>query len=282
MTTVKAETPYSVRSLEKMGLRRSAITGLVNAGYVTPARGPRNEYLFSFQDVVLLRTALGLQAANVPQRKLLKSLRTLRGKLPAAVPLSGLRITAIGDEVAVREGGTHWEAKSGQLLFDFEVAGRDGSVSFMQRAPSVSTPEKGAADWFSEGESLEGNDPASAEAAYRRTLKLSPDHVYAYVNLGALLCEAGRCKEAVDLYEEAAKLAPDDPLVLFNTAIALEDQKRDREALASYERCLHLAPNLADAHFNTARLCDKLGDARGALRHFSAYRRLNKATSEKP
>ena len=35
-----------------------------------------------------------------------------------------------------------------------------------------------------------------------------------------------------------------------------------------------LDPSLADAHYNLGRLREQLGDPRGALRHFSAYRRL--------
>ena len=34
-------------------------------GFVTPSRGKRREYRFSFQDVVLLRTAHSLQAAQI-------------------------------------------------------------------------------------------------------------------------------------------------------------------------------------------------------------------------
>ena len=56
--------------------------------------------------------------------------------------------------------------------------------------------------------------------------------------------------------------------------MALEDLGRIREALASYERCLELDPDLADAHFNAAILHEKLGQAQGAVRHYSAYRRL--------
>ena len=52
---------YTLRNLQAMlGLSRGVITGLVDAGFVTPTRGKRREYRFSFQDVVLLRTAYGL------------------------------------------------------------------------------------------------------------------------------------------------------------------------------------------------------------------------------
>ena len=158
---------------------------------------------------------------------------------------------------------------------DFEVASSQGTVSFLQRGP---VPAPGspatAADWFSRGELLEAEDKPAAEKAYREALGLAPDHAYAYLNLGALLCETQRCEEAIDLYDQAIRHCPDAPLLYFNRSIALEDQGHEQEALQGYERCLELAPELADAHYNAARLHEKLGHVQGALRHYSAYRRL--------
>ena len=58
---------YTLRGIQSMlGLSRGVIAGLIAAGFVTPSRGTRNEYRFSFQDVVLLRTAHSLQAAQDP------------------------------------------------------------------------------------------------------------------------------------------------------------------------------------------------------------------------
>ncbi len=67
---------------------------------------------------------------------------------------------------------------------------------------------------------------------------------------------------------------PEVALLHFNRAVALEDLERYREALMAYDRCLTLDPGLGDAHFNAARLHDHLGDEKKAIRHFSAYRRL--------
>jgi tetratricopeptide (TPR) repeat protein len=277
VTPEKSTGTFTIRSTQDLlGLSRTVITGLIAAGFVTPARGRRNEYRFSFQDLVLLRTAVELQAAQVPPRRILSSLRRLRASLPAEVPVAGLRITAVGNEVTVREGRSQWQADSGQLVFDFELAPAKGSVTFLPRAAGRNaaydeTPE-GA---FRTGESLESTDRAGAEAAYRRSLQLDPDFADAYLNLGALLCEAKRCREAVALYDEAIRRCPKQALLHFNRAIALEDLGRLSDALASYNTCLRLDPGLADAHFNAARLHEQRGDGKQAVRHLSAYRRLH-------
>ncbi len=265
-----------------LGLSRGVISGLIAAGFVAPRRGPRNEYRFSFRDVVLLRTAVELRAAHIAPRKILAALRKLRTDLPAELPLSGLRITAVGNDVTVKEGSAQWQAESGQRVMDFEIDAATGSVSVLahkppQRPPRPSAGEAGdAPGWFARGEAMEASDPSAAEAAYRTALALDPAFTDASLNLGALLCEARRCDEAVALYDDAVRRDPGEALLHFNRAIALEDQGRWNDALESYNVSLRLAPDLADAHFNAARLHEKLGDAKKAVRHLSAYRRLQR------
>jgi tetratricopeptide (TPR) repeat protein len=279
---------YSVRDLQSMlGISRAVIGSLVASGFVAPSRGRRNEYRFTFQDVVLLRTAYSLREAKIPARKILQSLRRLRNALPEEVPLTGLRISAVGNEVAVQEGNARRHVDSGQLLFDFDVQANPGSVSVMERgarqlkharapAPAVAAPAPTAADWFEHAVRSEASDTAAAEASYRRTIALAPDHVDAYLNLGVLLCDSGRSAEAVALYRSALAHCPDEALLHFNAGVALEDQDQAELALRHYEACLRLTPKFADAHYNAARLHELLGHSSQAIRHYSEYRRLQR------
>lgn len=268
---------HTVRSIQAMlGMSRGAIMRLVDAGFVSPVRGPRNELRFSFRDIVLLRTAYGLQAANVAPRTILRSLRRLRATLPDELPLTGLRITAVGHTVVVHDGKTRWEPESGQLLMDLDLRPVAGAVAVLPHRRQAKPVSNDPDEWFAQGQRLEADDAAAAEAAYRLALALAPDHVDAYLNLGALWCESGRCAEAVDLYERALEYRPDSAPLHYNLAIALEDSGERDAALASYERCLALDPRFADAHFNAGRLHEERGHAQKALRHFSAYRRLQR------
>jgi tetratricopeptide (TPR) repeat protein len=261
---------------EKLGLSRTVLSGLIGAGFVTPSRGARNEHRFTFQDLALLRTAYALQQSNIAPRKILASLSKLKASLPTEVPLTGLRITAVGADVAVRDGQGKLEStSSGQYLLDFEVAGIGASVSFLDRAaPVVSGPD--AATYFRQGEKLEAKDGAAALAAYRKAIELDPAFADAYLNLGAMLCEAQQGDAAVSLYDSAIIVCPNSALIRFNRAVALEDLGRLEESVSSYELSLKLDPSLADAHFNIARLKERLGDSQSALRHFNAYRKLQR------
>jgi tetratricopeptide (TPR) repeat protein len=267
---------YSLRRVQAMlGLSRGIVSGLIAEGFVVPTRGPRNAWRFSFQDLMLLRTAHALQASKIPPRKILRSLARLKATLPDELPLTGLRITAIGADVAVRSPQGHWQADSGQLLMDFDVAPLGGSVAFLARDTAPPAPP-GAPAWFERGLALEATDAAAAETAYRQALALAPDLEAAYLNLGAMLCDAGRFAELAALSDAAVAHCPASPLIHFNHAVALDHLERLPEAVVSYERSLTLDPTLADAHYNLGRLQEQLGDKRGALRHFSAYRRLQK------
>ena len=264
---------YTLRSVQAMlGLSRTIVAGLIAEGFVAPTRGRRNEWRFTFQDLMLLRTAHALQASKIPPRRILRSLARLKATLPQELPLTGLRITAIGADVAVRDRNGRWQADSGQLLMDFDVAPLAGSVAILAR--DAATP--GAPAWFERGLALEATDPAAAEAAYRQALALAPDLEAAYLNLGAMFSDAGRFAELSALSDDAVRHCPASALIHFNRGVALDHLEHLPEAVASYEYSLTLDPTLADAHYNLGRLREQLGDKRGALRHFSAYRRLQR------
>jgi tetratricopeptide (TPR) repeat protein len=266
---------YSLREIQSiLALSKSVIDGLVAAGFVNPSRGKRREYRFTFQDLVLLRTAHSLQAAQIPPRKIVQSLRRLRETLPEELPLTGLRITAVGNQIVVRDGALQRHVDSGQLLMDFDVAPSAGTLAIHAAKAQPPVLAGDAVDWFERGVELESADPAQAEAAYRRAIEQAPAHTDPVLNLGVMLCDGGRHDEAIALYRQALEVSPQEPLLHFNLAVALEDAGHTDEALAGYAHCTRLAPKFADAHFNAARLHEELGHATLAIRHYSEYRRL--------
>ncbi len=257
-----------------LGLSRAIVSALIAEGFVSPTRGRRNEWRFTFQDLMLLRTAHALRASKIPPRKILRALARLKATLPHELPLTGLRITAIGADVAVRDRNGQWQADNGQLLMDFEVAPVAGSVAFLDRGAAPASPD--AAACFDRALALEATNPAGAEAAYQQALALAPDMAEAYLNLGAMWCDAGRFVDLAKLSEQAVANCPQSPLIHFNQGVALDHLEQLPQAITSYEKSLVLDPTLADAHYNLGRLREQLGDERGAVRHFSAYRRLQR------
>jgi tetratricopeptide (TPR) repeat protein len=278
---------YGVSDVERMlQLSRSTIRGLISRGFVAPARGPRREYRFSFQDLLVLRTARALVKAKVPARRIGRSLSALRRQLPKSVPLSGLTICAVGNDVVVRKGGNRWQAESGQYLLELDVSVAGESLQIVEIDGRSAAPRVDKRDvrnalleaqtWFDHGLSAEERDPGKAIEAYERSSELDPRHVGARINLGRLHHEAGRFAQAERVYREALRECEADPTLWFNLGVLLEDTERHEEAVETYQQAVTMDPDLADAHFNLARLYESLGRAQHAIRHLGEYRRLLK------
>jgi len=264
---------YSLREVGKLlGLSRSVVQGLIEAGFVTPARGRRREYRFSFPDLVVLRAAQALSEAKISPARILRSLRRLRAQLPEQVPLAGLRIEAVGDAVVVSEGHAQWRPDSGQYLLQFEVATPGGRLAFV--TPAQPDDAVANAPWFERALALETTRPDEACEAYRRALEIDPADCDAYVNLGRLLHERGQLPEAQAVYRGGLDHCGADATLLFNLGVLQEDLEQPREAAHSYRAALDVVPDLADAHFNLARLCAAQGLQQEAVRHWSAFRKL--------
>jgi len=261
-----------------LGLSGHQIRGFVNDDLVSPDTGKRGEYRFSFQDLVVLRTAKELIDADIPTRRVKSALEKLREQLPSGRPLTGVQIFADGREVAVRQGDEIWNPESGQTLFNFEVSDlAELAAPFAREAARAArgrAAELEAEDWYELGCELEMTAVDDAQDAYRRTLELAPAHADAHLNLGRLLHEEDDPRSAERHYRAALDSRPDDVTARFNLGVSLQDQGRAKQAVEAYRRVLETEPAYADAHFNLSVLYEELGQKALALRHLATYRRL--------
>jgi tetratricopeptide (TPR) repeat protein len=268
---------YSVRDVERVLRLSPDITrNLIKAGFVKPARGARREYRFSFQDLIVLRTARALLDAKIPSQRIRRSLQSLRRELPESLPLSGLSISAVGDHVVVREGESQRQVESGQYLLGLDVSLQNGVLRVVEhkQEPAAQAPPLPVTDWFAQALTLESSNPESALAAYRRAVDDDPRNAAAWTNWGRLLHEQGKLQQAADIYRRALTQVGPDPLLLFNQGVLLEDLGHPAAALEAYQSALEEDPDLADCHYNLARLYESLGKPRHAIRHLGQYRRL--------
>jgi len=270
---------YTAEDAAKLlGMSVSQVRSCARAGFLDPTRGRRGEYRFSFQDLVLLRTAKGLLAERIPPRKLRSSLLKLRKQLPTGRPLTAVQIAAQGDRIVVRDGKTVWNPESGQIQFDFDVGELAERVAPLARRNAEealqSEEQLGAEDWYDVGCELETGAPEQARDAYRRALELDPSHADARLNLGRLLHEAGLLPAAESHYRMALGVRPDDATAAFNLGVCLEDQGRIDQAVEAYQRAIAIEPSFPDPYYNVARLLERSGNQVAALRHLKTYRKL--------
>ncbi|HVT17032.1 MAG TPA: tetratricopeptide repeat protein [Thermoanaerobaculia bacterium] len=290
---------YSTRDVASLlGLSVAQIRSYARAGFVSPQLGPQGELLFTFQDLVLLRTAKALLAARIPRRRVRMALKNLHEQLPQGRPLTGVRISAHGHHVVARDGGDAWNPESGQTLLDFAVGELEREAAALHKrpvlveldrtrrgrpveaSPAPAPEQASAADWYERGVELEAQAPAEAVAAYREALVHDPDLPDAHLNLGRLLHERGDLAEAELHYRLALATHPGDPLAAYNLGVVLQDQGHLTAAAAAYERALAADPALADAHFNLAGIYEALGQGAAAFGHLRTYRDLTEGKDE--
>jgi DNA-binding transcriptional MerR regulator len=274
-------TGYSAKEIGRLlGMSAGELRGYVRAGFLSPERGEHGELLFSFQDLVFLRTARGLTDARMPPRRIRRAFSRLREQLPEGRPLSGVRLAVEGRRIVAEDGAHRWQPESGQILLDFDppesapAAAPTPEILTPRSSEARTTEEFSAEQWFELACELEADAPDEAIAAYRRALAVDGAHADAHVNLGRLLHEAGDAAEAAAHYEAALAARPDDAVAAFNLGVAEEDLRRLPEALLAYQKAVRLDPQNADAHYNAAALAERLGRTAEALQHLKSYKKL--------
>lgn len=276
---MSVSTGYTAREVAKLlGLPVSRVHSYVRAGFLNPARGPKRELAFSFQDVVVLRTACELVRSRIAPSRVKRILKKLASDLPEGRSLAGITIVAEGNRVVVRSGGDRWNAENQQRLFDFDVSEIAQSAKPIVRRAAVAARsadgELDAEGWFEMGLYLEIAAPDDARDAYRRALELAPGHADAHINLGRLLHEQGELAAAEEQYRAALAVRPESVPASFNLGVVLEDLNRSDEAVGVYERLVKRERGVADAHFNLARLYERSGRKIASLRHLKEYKRI--------
>jgi tetratricopeptide (TPR) repeat protein len=259
---------YDPKDFERrFGVTESVVRSLIRAGHIQP-QSNAGRLNFSFQDLIVMRTATALRAAKIPTRAINRALRRIRSTLPEGLPLSAQSLSVVGNRIALRDGQVVWESDSGQYALPLEAAPTGTTVNTLHPtnepvAALLAEPH------FAIAYEVEESDPDTAVKEYKAALLADPRHAEARINLGRLLHLRGNHLDAEAVYRGGAP----HPLLLFNLAVLLEDLNRNAEAIAVYREALAADPELPDAHFNLARLYELSGDARAALRHLLAYRR---------
>jgi tetratricopeptide (TPR) repeat protein len=273
---------YSAGDLARLlGLTPAKLKALVRAAL--PGAAEREH--FSFQDLVLLRTAKSLSSSNVPSTRIRKALQRLRDQIPEDRPLTGVSLKADGAQLVARDGETRWQPESGQVLMDLggpalaAVPDPESEPSAPEPEPSSVVDDGGglsADEWYELGCELEEGEPQRALGAYRQALSVDAGHADAHVNLGRLLHVRGDPKGAESHYRAALRIRPGDATAAYNLGTALEDQGLLADAIAAYTRAISNNASYADAHYNLARLYERTGEKVAALRHLKTARQIGR------
>jgi DNA-binding transcriptional MerR regulator len=266
---------YSAADLRRiLRLDGSQLRACLRAALL-PAPREESTHRYSFQNLVVLRTAKGLTEAGVSVAKIRKVLGCLERQLGEEATISSLKIYASGKRVVVWDGASRWQPDSGQFLLNFETAQMLSPRPLVPRIDPRQSDREAAQRWFQRGEALQDNSPEEASRAYEEAIRLHPSLTDAHINLGLLRHNLGNLAEAERCYRRALEHDPKLALAHFNLGVVLEDRHQRGAAISAYEEALKCEPDFLEAHCNLAQLYEKLGRKRDAFRHYAAANRLS-------
>jgi len=108
-----------------------------------------------------------------------------------------------------------------------------------------------------------------AEALLRRATQVAPDHVSAWLNLGSILAERNKRREAIEAYRTATRIEPAHAGAWALLGNAFAHAARTEDAARAYRKSVALNPRHANTQLGFGHVLKTLGDQPGAL---AAYR----------
>jgi tetratricopeptide (TPR) repeat protein len=243
---------------------------------------------FGFPDLLALKTLVALRDSKIPAGEIRRTLEAIRARMSdVGNPLTEMKLYSDGRRIRVQFEGRRMEAKTGQLLFDFDQAEISRLLSF----PGKHNSEPGAVSthgrraeaemWFERGLQLEQEGAPLDEViqTYQKALALDPASAGALVNLGTVYFNARAWRDAERYYRDALEADPEYALAHFNLGNLFDEMGERAKALHHYQTALRLNDNYADAHYNIALLYQCVNQPLKAVRHWKAYLKLDPGSS---
>ncbi len=240
---------------------------------------------FSFSDLLQIKQIRDLRAKRVRPAVIRDSLQAMRRQVAGMEnPFLEASAFSVGRRVAFRHAGHLVEPLAGQYVLEFGSSGAvvaaevppveivSGRIKPTNRTDTIH-------ELFARGVSLEEHPGNHDEAiqVYLQVLELEPKHAAAHINLGTLYYNQQDFLAAENHYRAAVEADPRYALAYFDLGNVLDETGRFQEAVTAYKTAIQLAPNYADAHYNLALAYERLREPRRALRHWTAYIKLDRS-----
>lgn len=227
---------------------------------------------YSFQRLVELRKLRDLRSAHLSSAEIRASIQAMQRASGMSNPLLEAGIEQGRHRVIFRHGGTLVDPIVGQLLFDFEQGPETAGQTRLRRQQGSGQ----AATAFLEAVACEeAGKLEEAVEGYEAILAESPVHAPSAINLGTIYYHRKDYQRAEQLYRSATEADPNYALAFFDLGNVLDELERLSEAIDAYDAAIRLVPNYADAHYNLALAYERIQMQRKALRHWTAYAKLD-------
>ena len=289
---------YSIRDVARiLAVQESRLRYWTQTGFVGPTVRKGGRFYYTFTDLVAVKSAKDLLAADVSLQTARKAVEALKKALPGDThPASKLRVCSDGKTIVALADDAAFEPIGGQVVMAFSLPSFGDHVIAtlaMPRAPAptaIPAPVEDEPTEANGGTTAYRNfveacaaedrgDADTAEHLFRLAIELEPRMAAALTNLGNLVYRQGELHEARSLYERALDHDPAQPEARYNLANLLEDLGETELAIAELRRVCAAAPEFADAHYNLGIMLAQVGGTTQARQCLERYLELD-ATSD--
>ena len=286
---------YSLRDVARiLAVQESRLRYWQQVGFVGATVRKGGRFYYTFRDLVAVKAAKDLLAADISLQKARKAVEGLKKTLPEdAHPTSKLRVCSDGETIVALADDRTFEPLSGQVVMAFNLPSFGEHVAQVLAMPRVDPAAPSAIEdlpteanggttayrYFVEACAAEDRgESATAEHLFRQALDLEPNMAAALTNLGNLVYRQGELEDARRLYERALEHDPDQPEARYNLANLLEDLGETELAISELRRVCTAAPDFADAHYNLGIMLAQVGGNAQAKHYLERYLELDDAS----
>lgn len=291
---------YSIRDVARiLAVQESRLRYWMQTGFVGPTVRKGGRFYYTFCDLVAVKAAKDLLAADVPLQKARKSVEALKKALPNDThPTSRMRVCSDGETIVALADDVAFEPVGGQVVMAFTLPSFGQHIAEVLAMPRVdpANPTSGAPEEITDNPT-EANggttayrhfveacaaedrgDTQLAEHLFRQAIDLEPGMAAALTNLGNLMHRQGEVDEARRLYERAIEHDPSQPEARYNLANLLEDIGDTEGAVTELRKVCAASPDFADAHYNLGLMLAQLGGEAQARIHLERYIELDSSS----
>jgi tetratricopeptide (TPR) repeat protein len=299
---------YSIRDVSRiLAVQEARLRYWMQTGFVGPTVRKGGRFYYTFTDLVAVKSAKELLAAEVSLQAARKAVESLRKALPTDTnPASRLRLCSDGHTIVALADDIAFQPVSGQVVMAFSLASFGEHVAEVLAMPRAGVDRAGlrpasgsdpSAPIAVEDSPTEANggttayrhfveacaaedrgELQTAEHLFRQAIDLEPGMAAALTNLGNLVYRQGELDEARRLYERALDHDPLQSEARYNLANLLEDLGETELAIAELRRVCAACPEFADAHYNLGLMLAHVGGTAQAKQHLERYLELDSSS----
>lgn len=259
-----------------LGITMGRLRTLDRAG-ISPTGRRRGRRIYTFSDLIALRTAQALLSRKVRLRDVTRAIGALKRTLPkVARPLVELRIVSDGQKVVVRSEDGAFEPMTGQMLLDFDVKALRDDVVRVLRPVAGRERAKTAYELYLQASQLDEDASTmdEAEQLYREAIGIDPWLAIAYTNLGNIRFRRHDTGAAEKLYRKALQVDAKQPEAQYNLGYLMLERNQAEHAIPLFLGAIDADPKFADAYFNLAMAYEQVGDSKSARPFWRSYIQL--------